>query len=86
MIQIFGKYDCQFCDRATELCRQYSLDFVYKGIDDNWEGEKHRAELMKRKPDAKTVPQIWWYDKYIGGFSELAAEIENTRNFGDGKL
>ena len=36
-------------------------------------------------PNAKTVPQIWWNDKHIGGFSELAEEIDNTRGgFGDG--
>jgi hypothetical protein len=34
------------------------------------------------KPDAETVPQIWWHDNYIGGYNEFATEIENTRNFG----
>jgi glutaredoxin len=36
--------------------------------------------------EAKTVPQIFWYGKYIGGYNELALEIENTRNYGDGNL
>lgn len=86
MIEIYGKHDCVWCDRAQELCRQYSLDFEYKGIDDNWDGEKNLAELKERMPNVRTVPQIWWHKKHIGGFQELASEIENTRNFGDGKI
>jgi glutaredoxin len=35
---------------------------------------------------AKTVPQIFWYGKHIGGYNEFAAEVENTRSYGDGDL
>lgn len=86
MIEIYGRFDCVWCDRAQELCRQYSLDFQYKAIDDPWDGEKNTQELKERVPNAKTVPQIFWHKKHIGGFQQLAQEIENTRNFGDGKI
>lgn len=86
MIEIYGKSDCMWCDRAQEICRQYSLDFEYKGVDDHWDGPKNLAELKERYPTARTVPQIWWHGKHIGGFDQLAQEIENTRNYGDGKI
>jgi len=86
MIEIFGKSDCVYCDRAQELCRQHGLTFTYKSLDDRWDGGANITELKQRKPDVKTVPQIWWHDKYVGGFNDLVEEIENTRNFGQEKI
>ena len=33
-------------------------------------------------PNIRTVPQIYWNGKYVGGYNDLALEIENTRGFG----
>jgi len=78
MIEIFGNSACPYCLRAQKLAKRYSLQYEYKNID----YEKYRDELTSLKEDYKTVPQIWWNGKYIGGYNELAAEIENTRNYG----
>jgi glutaredoxin len=44
-------------------------------------------ELSTLKPDVKTLPQIWWDNRYIGGYTDFAAEIENTMgNYGNGKI
>lgn len=86
MITIYGKSDCNWCDRAQELCRQHELNFEYKSVDDRFDGEENMKELkekaIKENFYLRSVPQIWWGDNYIGGFEQLATEIENTRNYG----
>lgn len=87
LVEIYGTSTCNWCDRAQEVCVQYDIDYSYKSLDDRFEGEQNMNELLKRfdgKP--KTVPQIYWGGKYIGGYNELVTEIENTRNFGQEKL
>lgn len=87
MIEIYGTSTCNWCDRARELCEQYSLPYTYKSLDDRFDGTQHITEFKERVPaGTKTVPQIFWNDRYLGGFNELASEIENTRNFGQEKI
>lgn len=83
MIEIYGKDNCTFCDKAKKVCEDFKLEFTYINIDDNIEQLEKFVEMF---PSAKTVPQIMWNKRHIGGFSELAAEIENTGlgNYGQG--
>jgi|TARA_R110001592_G_scaffold225120_1_gene480888 glutaredoxin len=83
MIVIYGTPTCSFCLRAKKLAARYDLEHEYKDIT----YKRNRDEMTtKLGHEAKTVPQIFWYGKYIGGYNELALEIENTRNYGDGNL
>jgi hypothetical protein len=43
-------------------------------------------EFTTKFPNAKTVPQITWDDKPIGGYTELLVQIENLSlgNYGEG--
>lgn len=85
-IEIYGKSTCVWCDRARQVCEQNSLDYQYKELDDRFDGEKWTTEFRTRLPQAKTVPQIFWHGKYVGGYNDLIREIENTRNFGQEKI
>ena len=80
MITIYGKENCPWCAKAKSLAEQYQLtyDYIDIGVPEN------REELFKRHPMTKTVPQIWWHKRHIGGYEDFAAEIENTSTFGDG--
>lgn len=80
MIEIYGTPTCGYCLRAKRLAQSHDIATEYKDITFT----NFREELLERKSDYTTVPQIWWNGKYIGGYNELANEIENTRNFGDG--
>jgi glutaredoxin len=83
MIEIYGNVSCEWCIKAKELCKQYNLKYEYKSLDK----DTVLMEFMKKFPSARTVPQITWNGKYIGGYSELAEEITNTiNNYGDGKI
>ena len=78
MIVIYGDTNCAWCDRAKKLCEAYLLDFEYKLIRDPGVMD----ELQERVANTRTVPQIFWNDKHVGGFEELVTEIEDTQNFG----
>lgn len=78
MIVIYGKSSCSWCDKAMALAKQYALDYEYRSVDN----DHYKQQLKAMMPDVKTVPQIWWHGKYIGGYEQFATEIENTRSFG----
>lgn len=81
MITIYGKDNCLWCQEAKKIAKQYDLEYEYK----NTTNEAYRSEMFERYPEAKTVPQIWWNDRHIGGYNEFIREIENTLgNYGQG--
>ena len=83
MIEIYGRNNCSYCKKAKELCQEYELTFTYYSIDEN---PAYFMEFMKLFPNAKTIPQIVWDGKLIGGYNELTIEIENLGlgNYGQG--
>lgn len=78
MIEIYGRDNCTFCMLAKELCELNQLPYEYKDVT-NVDIEQ---ELLDRTLGFKTVPQIYWHNRYIGGYTDFARELENTRNFG----
>jgi glutaredoxin 3 len=78
MIKIYGNSRCIFCVKAKLLAEQFRLDFEFKDTDN----DECLNEMKNLKPDAKSIPQIWWNGNYIGGYDDFQREIENTRNFG----
>lgn len=88
MIKIYGTSNCGYCVKAKQLCRELKLGFVYVPIDQQQSFPEYWEEFQELFPEAKTVPQIMWDDKYIGGYNELVTEIENLNigNYGQGNL
>lgn len=86
LVEIYGTSTCNWCDRAKEVCVQYDIDHEYKSLDDRFEGQTYMKEFVEKLPGIKQVPQIFWGGRHIGGYNELIAEIENTRNFGQEKI
>lgn len=79
MITIYGHSRCGWCIKAKNLAEQYKLSYVYKDTDDMG----ILNELKLKLPSAKTVPQIWWSERHLGGYESFASEIENTMsNYG----
>ncbi len=72
MIEIYGKTQCPFCDKAKQLCEREGLDFVYKQLDKDFT----REDLFEQFPGARTFPQIKMDGENIGGYTELAAKLD----------
>jgi glutaredoxin len=84
MITIYAKNNCKWCTLAKELAENRNLPYKYLNTEEDVE---HIFELMSIKPDTKTLPQIWWDSRYIGGYTDFATEIENTMgDYGNGKI
>ena len=69
-IDIYTKFGCGFCFRAKRLLDEKGAD--YQEHDITMGGPK-RDEMLQRAPNARTVPQIFIGDTYVGGSDELAA-------------
>ena len=69
-IEIYTKMFCGFCHRAKGLLDSKGVE--YTEYDITMGGEKKR-EMQERKPDARTVPQIFIDGQAIGGSDDLAA-------------
>jgi len=81
MIEIWGKPQCPYCDKAKKLCEQRGYSFVYKQLGVDFQ----REDVMAEFPTARTFPQIKVYDDKIGGYDKLLEYIENTGYNGTGK-
>jgi len=69
-IDIYTKFGCGYCYRAKMLLDSKGVD--YNEFDITFGGSK-RAEMLARAPNARTVPQIFIGETYVGGSDELVA-------------
>ena len=77
-IDMYTKFACPFCVRAKHLLQNKGASF--NEYDITMGGEK-REEMLARAPQARTVPQIFIGDTYVGGYNELKAlEVEGKLN------
>ncbi|MGB3378978.1 glutaredoxin 3 [Allopontixanthobacter sediminis] len=69
-IDIYTKFGCGYCFRAKQLLDRKGAE--YNEHDVTLGGPK-KDEMLSRAPDARTVPQIFIGDTYVGGSDELTA-------------
>lgn len=69
-IDIYTKFACPFCVRAKHLLKKKGAEFEEHDIT---LGGAKREEMLARAPEARTVPQIFIGDTYVGGSDDLAA-------------
>ena len=69
-VEIYTKMFCGFCSRAKRLLDSKGVD--YDEYDITMDSQKQQ-EMVARKPDARTVPQIFIDGQAIGGSDDLAA-------------
>lgn len=66
-MKIYGKENCIWCEKAISLAEEHHIPYTYKKIEDL----EVRDTLLKLLPDVKTVPQIWFDGKHVGGYEDL---------------
>lgn len=69
-VEIYTKMFCGYCYRAKRLLDSKGVEYTEYDIT---LGGPQRAEMLERKPDARTVPQIFIDGVAIGGSDDLAA-------------
>jgi len=78
MIEIFGKTQCPYCDKAKSLCEKEGLEYTYSQLGDDFD----RDYLFDQFPTARTFPQIRVRDSehsftYIGGYDKLVEYVKH---------
>ncbi|WP_299307193.1 glutaredoxin 3 [uncultured Croceicoccus sp.] len=69
-VELYTKFGCPYCHRAIDLFQKKDVAFTEYDITTDTE---KRDEMRSRKPDARTVPQIFIDDQAIGGSDDLMA-------------
>ncbi len=68
---VWSKYHCSYCDQAKQLLKMKGIEFEERKIGDGWTKE----ELLEAVPTARTVPQIFLNEEYVGGYTELKERL-----------
>ena len=69
-ISVYSTRICPYCVTAKRLLSAKGAAYDDLRIDQD---ESARAEMQKRAPASRTVPQIFIGETHVGGFDELAA-------------
>lgn len=69
---IWSKPMCPYCDQAKNLLAIKGYEIEEKKIGDGY----YKEDLLEAVPGARTVPQIFIDDEYIGDFNALKKHLE----------
>ena len=67
MIEIYGKPQCPYCDKAKWFCEKEGYTYTYKQLGTDFT----RENLFEQFPTARTFPQIRIDGEAIGGYDNL---------------
>ena len=67
---------CNFCDAAKRLLKRNGLSFSEIDVST---GEKIKEEMIKKSNGQRTIPQIFFDDYHVVGYTELR-ELEKSNN------
>jgi glutaredoxin 3 len=69
-ITVYTKTVCPYCDYAKGLLKSKNLPYTEINVETDYPGGK---EALVAKTGWQTVPQVFFDDELIGGFTELNA-------------
>jgi glutaredoxin 3 len=70
---VWTKDACTFCVQAKQLLESKGIEFEERKIGKAWTKE----QLLEAVPTARTVPQIFLDEQYVGGYQELRQKLNN---------
>lgn len=69
---VWSRDNCAYCDQAKMLLGQRGINYEERKLGHGWSKE----DLLSAVPTARTVPQIFIDDQYVGGFPELKTKLQ----------
>ncbi len=70
-IEMFTGPNCSYCRAAKDLLAQNGLTFIERDISD----PQVLQEFRERLPRQKSIPQIFFDGKHIGGYEDLRLRL-----------
>ena len=64
---VWTNLGCHFCEMAKDLLKQKGIEYEERNLAKDWKIQ----DLLEVAPGARSVPQIFVDDKYIGGYEKL---------------
>jgi glutaredoxin 3 len=71
---VWSKNQCPYCVQAKSLLEMKGIEYEERNVQEDWTKE----QLLEAVPTARTLPQIFLDDNYIGGFTELKKHFEKV--------
>ena len=68
---VWTNLGCHFCDMTKTLLKQKGIDYEERSLAKEWKVQ----DLLEAVPNARSVPQIFLDDEYIGGYKELREKL-----------
>jgi glutaredoxin 3 len=68
---VWTKPNCPNCDQAKALLKNKGIEYEERNIGVDWTKE----QLLEAVPMARTVPQIFMGEEYVGGYTELKQKL-----------
>ena len=68
---VYGRSNCEFCEKALDLLDQNGLAYKYIPLD----VQKEKLKWFKEVMGFTSVPQVFLYDTHIGGYNELREHL-----------
>lgn len=68
---VWSKPACPFCDKAIALLTKEGYEIEVKKVGEGYT----REDLLEAVPGARSVPQIFIEEEYVGGYTELNQRI-----------
>ena len=72
---VWSNVGCHFCEMAKTLLKQKGIEYEERNIAKDWKTE----QLLEAVPNARTVPQIFVDDEYIGSYDKLVEYFKNDQ-------
>ena len=69
---VWSNVGCHFCEMAKTLLEQKGIEYEERNIAKDWDVQ----QLLEAVPNARTVPQIFVDDKYIGSYDNLVEHLK----------
>jgi glutaredoxin 3 len=66
LVEIFGKDNCPYCDKAKALAERVGHEVIYKQLGQHFE----MSFIAEEFPEARTFPQIKVNGNYCGGYTD----------------
>jgi glutaredoxin 3 len=70
---VWSKDMCGNCEQAKQLLTMKGIEFEERKIGKDWTKE----QLLEAVPTARSVPQIFLDEQYVGGYQELKQRLTN---------
>ncbi len=70
---VWSTSTCSFCKQAKNLLEKHNIPYEERLIGSDWTKE----QLLEVVPNARTVPQIFIDENYVGGYTDLVSYLNS---------